>query len=146
MDVYIARQPILDRKKQLFAYEVLCRSSMVNSFPVQMDSDEATYAVLAHVLLNVGLDTITGNRREFINFTERHLLAKTPLQLPRERCINEILETVRPTSEILEVCQELGKEGYLLALDDFVFNDELNRYSPLSASSRLTSRPLTGRD
>ncbi len=131
MDVYIARQPIFDRQKRLFAYEVLYRSSMENTFPAQMDGNEATHAVLAHVLFNIGLDTITGNRKALINFTEHHLLTKTPLQLPRERCIIEILESVQPTPSILEVCQELNDEGYLLALDDFDFNDELEPLVPL---------------
>ena len=130
MDVFIARQPIFDRKKRLFAYEILYRSSMENAFPAQMDSNEATHAVLAHVLLNVGLDAITGNRRALINFTEHHLLTKTPLQLPRERCIIEILESVQPTSEILEACQSLSKDGYVLALDDFDFNVALKPLLP----------------
>ena len=130
MDVFIARQPIFDRKKRLFAYEILYRSSMENAFPAQMDSNEATQAVLAHVLLNVGLDTITGNRRALINFTEHHLLTGTPLQLPRERCVIEILESVQPTAEILEACQSLCSEGYVLALDDFDFNEMLRPLLP----------------
>jgi len=97
MYVYIARQPIFDRQKRLFAYEVLFRSSMDNIFPEHVDSDEATHTVLAHVLFNIGLDTITGPHRALINFTENHLLQKTPLQLPPQRCVVEILESILPS-------------------------------------------------
>jgi len=142
MDVYIARQPIFDRQKRLFAYEVLYRSSMENTFPAQMDGNEATHAVLAHVLFNIGLDTITGNRKALINFTEHHLLTKTPLQLPRERCIIEILESVQPTPGILEVCQELNEEGYLLALDDFDFNNELEPLFPFARIIKVDFRAV----
>ena len=33
----------------------------------------------------------------------------------------ELLETVEPDSEVLEACRKLRKEGYQLALDDFMF-------------------------
>jgi EAL and modified HD-GYP domain-containing signal transduction protein len=122
MDIYIARQPIFNRHKRLFAYEVLYRSGMDNAFPAEVDSDEATHTVLAHVLFNIGLETITGGRRALINFTENHLLQRTPTQLPQSHCIIEILESILPTPEILEVCQELKQQGYVLALDDFDFN------------------------
>ena len=130
MDIYIARQPILDRQKRLFAYEVLYRSSMANSFPAHVDGDEATHTVLAHVLFNIGLDTITGNRKALINFPENHLLQRTPTQLPQKRCIIEILESILPTPEIFAACQELREKGYILALDDFDFNEQSAQLIP----------------
>ncbi|MCL2341307.1 MAG: HDOD domain-containing protein, partial [Proteobacteria bacterium] len=131
MYVYIARQPVFDSQKRLFAYEVLFRSSMDNSFPEHMDSDEATHTVLAHVLFNIGLDTITGPHLALINFTENHLLQKTPLQLPQRRCIVEILESILPSPKIFEVCAELKERGYTLALDDFDFNPRSEQLIPL---------------
>jgi EAL and modified HD-GYP domain-containing signal transduction protein len=107
MDIYIARQPILDRQKRLFAYEVLYRSSMDNFFPADMGSDEATHTVLAHVLFNIGLDTITGSQKALINFPQNHLIQRTPTQLPQKRCIIEILESTLPSPEIFSACQEL---------------------------------------
>lgn len=130
MDVFIARQPIFDRQRQLFAYEILYRSSMDNLYPAEVDGDEATHTVLAHVLFNIGLDTITGNRRALINFTANHLLQKTPTQLPRNRCIIEVLESILPTPAIMEVCSELKQMGYILALDDFDFNDQSEQLIP----------------
>ena len=130
MDIYIARQPILDRQKRLFAYEVLYRSSMENSFPANVDNDEATHTVLAHILFNIGLDTITGNRRALINFPENHLLQKTPTQLPQKSCIIEILESIRPSPEIFAACRELKELGYVLALDDFDFNEQAEQLIP----------------
>jgi c-di-GMP phosphodiesterase len=124
MDIYIARQPILDRQKRLFAYEVLYRSSMDNFYPTTVDSDEATHTVLAHVLFNIGLDTITGNQKALINFPQNHILERTPTQLPQKRCIIEILESTQPSPEIFSACQELKELGYTLALDDFDFNEQ----------------------
>lgn len=130
MDVYIARQPILDRQKRLFAYEVLYRSSMDNFFPTDMGSDEATHTVLAHVLFNIGLDTITGSQKALINFPQNHLLQRTPTQLPQKRCIIEILESTLPSPEIFSACRELKELGYTLALDDFDFNEQSEQLIP----------------
>ncbi|WP_028317066.1 EAL and HDOD domain-containing protein [Desulfobulbus elongatus] len=130
MDVYIARQPIFDRQRRLFAYEVLYRSSMDNAFPEHMNSDEATHTVLAHVLFNIGLDAITGRHRALINFTENHLLQKTPIQLPRKRCIVEILESILPSPSVFAACKELKEQGYTLALDDFDFNEQSAQLIP----------------
>lgn len=131
MDVFIARQPVFDRQKRLFAYEVLYRSSMDNVFPGNVDSDEATHTVLAHILFNIGLEAITGNRRALINFPEHHLLQGTPYQLPNSRCIIELLETIQPSDEIIAVCQDLRDNGYTLALDDFDFSPIAEQFIPL---------------
>ncbi len=130
MDVYIARQPIFDRHARLFAYEVLYRSGMDNVFPDDVGGDEATHTVLAHVLFNIGLDAITGSRRALINFTENHLLQRTPTQLPTTRCIVEILESILPSPEVFAACQELKARGYTLALDDFDFNESSEALIP----------------
>ncbi|MCL2789482.1 MAG: HDOD domain-containing protein [Desulfobulbus sp.] len=142
MFVYIARQPIFDRQKRLFAYEVLFRSSMDNTFPERMDSDEATHGVLAHVLFNIGLDAITGPHRALINFTENHLLNKTPLQLPRQRCIVEILESILPSPQVFEACKELKAQGYTLALDDFDFNAQSEQLIPLMDIVKVDLRAI----
>jgi len=131
MYIYIARQPVFDRQKRLFAYEVLFRSSMVNICPEEIDGDEATHTVLAHVLFNIGLDAITGPHQALINFTENHLLQRIPFQLPPKRCIIEILESILPSPKVFEACTELKAQGYTLALDDFDFNEKSEQLIPL---------------
>lgn len=130
MDIFIARQPIFDRHKRLYAYEVLYRSSMDNWYPAEVESDEATHTILAHVLFNIGLDAITGSHRAMINFPENHLLQKTPTLLPQRRCIVEILETTLPSLDVLAACRELREMGYTLALDDFDFNAQSEQLIP----------------
>jgi EAL and modified HD-GYP domain-containing signal transduction protein len=142
MYIYIARQPIFDRRKRLFAYEVLFRSSMDNTFPEHMGSDEATHTVLAHVLFNIGLDAITGPQRVLINFTENHLLQRTPFQLPPKRCIIEILESILPSSKISAICTELREQGYTLALDDFDFSARSEQLIPLVHIVKVDMRSI----
>ena len=120
MDAYIARQPILDRKKTLFAYELLFRDGLSNYFP-QVDGDTATSKVLSSSFLTIGIERITGGKRAFINFTQNLLLTDIPSMFPPESTVVEILEDVKPDQAVIESCSKLSKAGYYLALDDFIF-------------------------
>ncbi len=124
VDAYIARQPILDRKKSLFAYELLFRDGLDNYMP-NIDGDTATSKLLSSSFLTMGIDKITYGKRAFINFTQHLLETSIPLMFPRETTVVEILEDVNPTSRVTEACRKLSAQGYYLALDDFVFKLEL---------------------
>ncbi|MBO1690613.1 EAL domain-containing protein, partial [Akkermansia sp. GGCC_0220] len=39
-----------------------------------------------------------------------------------ENIIIEILENIEPTDKIIDSCKSLKENGFVLALDDFVFN------------------------
>ncbi|MBN2809273.1 MAG: HDOD domain-containing protein [Deltaproteobacteria bacterium] len=124
MDAYVARQPIFNRKKKIYAYELLFRDSTANFVP-DIDGDLATGQVLSNSVINIGMEEIAGDSLSFINFTESLLLKRIPLLLPKEKIVVEILEDVKPTPELLEACREISAKGYLIALDDFIYLPEL---------------------
>ncbi len=113
----------------MYAYELLFRSSLENIFN-HADLDHASNKVALDSFFILGIDTITGGKRAFINATRGMLVNGYIALLPREMAVVEILETVEPDPEVLAACQKLKKAGYLIALDDFV--DE-ERYRPLVA-------------
>ena len=43
--------------------------------------------------------------------------------IPKELMVAEILETVKPDPEVIGACEKLKKAGYLLAMDDFVYDE-----------------------
>jgi c-di-GMP phosphodiesterase len=61
---FLARQPILDRKRELFAYELLFRSAMEDSF----DNSETEQASLSmfDISFLIGLQRVTGGERAFV--------------------------------------------------------------------------------
>ncbi|MCL2125307.1 MAG: HDOD domain-containing protein [Oscillospiraceae bacterium] len=134
MDAYIARQPILNKEKKIFAYELLFRSSAADKTFMDTDADQATSRVIMESFFNKGVDSITGGKPAFINFTSRLLLENTATLFPKDQLIIEILETVEPTPEIIVACRSLQKKGYKLALDDFVYSPELD---PLVKMSKI---------
>jgi len=124
MDAYVARQPIFNRRKKIFGYELLFRDATARFAP-EIDGDTATSTVLGNTFFNIGIDTLSGGKKSFINFTENLLVKKIPLLLPTEGTVIEILENVRPTPELIAACQEMVKKGCTLALDDFAYSPEL---------------------
>lgn len=127
MEIFIARQPIFDRQQQVYAYELLFRSSLENIFN-HADLDHASSKVALDSFFILGIDTITGGRKAFINVTREMLVNGYVALLPREMAVVEILETVEPDAEVLSACRKLKQAGYLIALDDFVDHE---RYRPL---------------
>ena len=122
MDVFIARQPIFDRRMQIYGYELLYRHSSKNSFEF-VDDDVATAEVLYNAFFVVGIEDLTNGTRAFINFSKELIDSNVPLLLPKERIVVEVLERSTATQATVEACKKIRDMGYKLALDDFVSDD-----------------------
>ena len=129
MYFYAARQPILDRNKELYAYELLFRDGLENAFP-DIDGDEATSRMVEGSQLSFGLDDFLGDKPGFINFTLDTLQKKYPSMLPKEQVVVEILETIQPGKRLLAECQQLKQQGYMLALDDYIHQPVWRHFYP----------------
>jgi len=90
-----------------------------------VDSSVATKDVLVTTFSDIGIEEITGGRKAFVNFTADLVLDEVPHMLSNDILIVELLEDVRPTAEIMSACRKLKRRGYLIALDDFVYSEEL---------------------
>ena len=124
MQVQIARQPIFDAHKKIFAYELLFRQSQGLHLG-ELSGDRATTSLLSTAFLTEGIEQIAGNRPCFINFTQNLLLREIAPTFPKTKIIIEILEDVSPIPEVVAACKRLSELGYILALDDFVYEKNL---------------------
>lgn len=128
MKVYTARQAILNRKNQVFAYELFFRNNEQNIFPAGINGHEATSKLLGRTYFNKGIKPFTAGKRALINFSEESLLKRLPFLLPKNEILIEVLECVTPSDEIFDVCSELAAAGYLIALDDFIYKPQWKRF------------------
>ena len=142
MDVFVARQPIFDRQQKVYAYELLFRSSLENFFS-HPDPNLASAKVISDSFFLFGMETITGGKRAFINVTRESLLQEYLAMFPKALTVVEILETVEPDEEVIEACRKLKEEGFLLALDDFVYSD---RFIPLVDMADIIKVDFLGTD
>ncbi len=119
MDIFVARQPIFNRNKEVIAYELLYRDSPANFFNTSVSSSKATSILLANSYFTMGINNLIEDKRAFINFDKVLINNSIPLLLDKNNVVVEILETVVPDAEFIIKVKELKKNGYLIALDDF---------------------------
>jgi EAL and modified HD-GYP domain-containing signal transduction protein len=123
--VFIGRQPIINRNKKIFGYELLFRNNTSPDADVT-NNIKATANVIVNALNNIGLKKLIGEKKGFINVDAEVLESGIFDLLPKENIVLEILETVELTSDIVELCTNIRRQGYRLALDDFIYNSPLS--------------------
>lgn len=117
--LFLGRQPILDREQGLVAYELLFRSGTRNAADVT-DGVKATATVIANAFAELGIEAALGHCRGFINVDEDFLFSDVLELLPRHAVVLEVLETVPPTPAVIDRCKALKAAGFTLALDDVI--------------------------
>jgi c-di-GMP-related signal transduction protein len=131
LEVFVARQPIFNRSEQVYAYELLFRSSWSNYFQ-STESDLASMKVIANSFFLLGIEAITRGKRAFVNFTRDTLIQGYAALLPKEQLVVELVESVEPDPTVMAACETLKKAGYLLALDNFFHKNTLSPLIPLA--------------
>jgi EAL and modified HD-GYP domain-containing signal transduction protein len=123
-DIFIGRQPIYDRELGVYAYELLFRAAPDNSACFN-DGDQATSNVIVNAFMEIGLDNIVGQRLAFINLTRAFFVDQDNICLPKERVVLELLEHIEPDADVIDGIKRLSAQGYAIALDDFVYHEDL---------------------
>lgn len=121
----VASQPIFNIKKEIFGYELLYRAGRESIAYDGLDGSTATKDVLVTAFSDIGIEQITGGRKAFVNFTSELVLDEVPHMLSNDILIVELLEDVQVTEPILAACRKLKRRGYLIALDDFTYREEI---------------------
>lgn len=128
VDVFVARQPIFDAQGNVYAYELLYRRNSTTTIADGDTGDVMASEVFVHTFLSIGIDRVTGGVPAFLNFTRAMLLRRVYQLFNPKDVVIELLETVSPDAEVVAACQAMVDAGYMLALDDFVFEPA---YEPL---------------
>ncbi len=118
-DIFLGRQPILDRDQHIVAYELLFRSSSQGNSASVTDDLLATAHVITHAFSELGIASVLGDKKAFINISADLLLSDMIELLPQDKVVIELLETIQVDNQIISRCQELKAMGFSLALDDF---------------------------
>lgn len=127
MSVFVARQAIFNRKQNVVAYELLFRNSAENFFP-DIEEGQATARLIMENQLNLGTRHITSGKTALINIGPDSLKHNLCDFLPCKNVVIELLETIEPTDDNYQLCRELFHKNYKLALDDFVYNEQWERF------------------
>jgi EAL and modified HD-GYP domain-containing signal transduction protein len=129
--VMVGRQPILDRRRQVYGYELLFRSTagpetagMVASetpftIPADVTPEEAAAHVIADGVLSIGLDKLTNGRRAFVELTPEFLRHDVVRILPPDQVVLQLSCDGPLETSTIDICRELRLRGYGFALNRF---------------------------
>lgn len=127
----VAKQPIFDLSDRVRAFELLFRDPFLRPGLAGKSAHAATSTVIAD-----GFDlmrpSLLPGQRFFINFTQELLEAELASVLPPDICVIEVLEEVPPTDSVLRGLMNLRRQGYLIALDDYVGQEDREPFMPLA--------------
>lgn len=117
-EVFIGRQPILDKDQGLAGYELLFRATAENS--ARVDSARAATVATADVVCKafaeLGLANVFGQVRAFINVDASFLESDLVELLPKDIVVLEIDVVAFADPALLPRCQELKGKGYAFSL------------------------------
>jgi c-di-GMP-related signal transduction protein len=138
--VVVGRQPIVDRDGEVYGFELLYRAT--DGEAPALDGDQMTARVVLSAL-SIGVNQLVGDKVIFCNVGRGEALGTTPVTLPPERTVIEVLESVRIDEESLAGCRGLVERGYRLALDDFVWTEGAEQLLALASIVKLDFRSGT---
>ncbi|WP_413701648.1 EAL and HDOD domain-containing protein [Psychromonas sp. KJ10-10] len=116
---FVARQAILDRNENVFAYELLYRNSMKNYFPADVSDDVATARLFFDSLLFFGINKLSDNKKVFINLSANSFIYGLPELISPRNVVLEIIERTDKLDQVQRCVEALKKLRYNFALDDY---------------------------
>ncbi|RDH83899.1 MAG: hypothetical protein DIZ80_07115 [endosymbiont of Galathealinum brachiosum] len=122
--LFIARQPIYNRDQGVMAYELLYRNNDINMANFS-DGDQASCETILNTFMHIGIDNIAGSALAFINLPREFIINEELTPMFNEQAVLEVLEDIKPDKDVIEGIKRLKAEGYRIALDDFIFQEEL---------------------
>ncbi|MHB1186156.1 hypothetical protein [Thiobacillus sp.] len=130
-DIFLGRQPILDRDQRIVAYELLFRSGNTTGVTVT-DDMQATASVIHHAFSEMGVQTVLDTQLGYINVSADMLLADI---------VGELGLSERLTAAL---AHREGEMGRLLQLVKSVEQPDLSHtLSLLARSGALSLSDLT---
>lgn len=123
-NLFLARQPIYDNNKGVMGYELLYRDNEVNQATFE-DAELASCETILNACMHIGIENIVGSSLAFINLPREFIVNEDLTPMFNEHVVLEVLEDIQPDEEVIAGLKRLKSEGYQIALDDFVYSEEL---------------------
>lgn len=140
-EITIGRQPILDRKMKLFAYELQFHLGLNPN----QEAVEATSQLLAKTESEIGFQSIVGGHVALINLP-RDLMVESSDFASFENKSNLVLEipnNVDKDVDVLRKLKDLKSQGAAIALDNFVETDSSLKLAHISDFVKIDNEVLS---
>lgn len=135
---FIGRQPVLDRAHKITGYDLVLRNRSIRT---PQRTDDALLRMqdemLAKSILNLEIEQLLGDKLAFLGFS--HVMLTNPLlqKLPKEGMVLAFHVEPGHAAASVDGLASLVQQGYVLALDDYVPQVELEPLLPFVKYVRL---------
>ena len=143
-NIFLGKQPILDRNKNLVAFELFFRTDEVTETADFTDDVSATANVIVNAYGHLGIQNVLGQQRGFININKELIKSDVITLLPNKHVVLEIDSSDTFDDEFIAQCAELKKAGYQFALDGVVaLTEDIQRILPVINIVKIDVSNLT---
>ena len=129
MEILVARQPIFDRREDLYGYDLILRRPSGQGLDQPLSEQ-----LVADTLLGIGIGQVAEGRRAFLAVDRDMLVGGAVRLLPADRVVLQLDGTIRTDPELLEACSQLAWSGYRFSVssqDPANLQDELLRLAEI---------------
>lgn len=130
MEVFISKQPILNRHDDIICYELFYRDKQFNELS-GFDENQSTIETLINAFLSIGIDRITNNKPCFILFPYSLLMSDFLNSFQHDQLIIEIKPDFVMNETFISRIRELKSDGYNLCISSAILHFPHEQYSQL---------------
>ncbi len=127
--VLLAKQPIYNKDRSLYGYELLFRRPL-NLSAVDVGEDIATSEVLVNYSTSISQEIDKQGHPLFINVSESFLLSEAFLPIDHSYVVIELLERIQMSDALVAAVHAWHERGYRFALDDYDFSPQWDPLLP----------------
>jgi EAL and modified HD-GYP domain-containing signal transduction protein len=113
MEILLTRQPVFDRREQLYGYDLVVRRPGARA-----PGEPLPEQLVVDTFLGIGIDQVAAGRRAFVTVDRDMIMGGATRLLPPERVVLQLDEstTIDVDQELLEACNQLVWAGYRFAV------------------------------
>lgn len=141
-EIYISRQPIYGPELDMRAYELLYRSFDLAD-TADTEDDDTSSQELINAIVEIGLNEFVGNQPALIYCTKQYLAQGLPAPVGGNQIILEVLENTISSEVMFQSMCELKNAGYLIALDEFIYDESKRQLVELADIVKLDTSTMT---
>jgi len=128
-DIYLARQPILDRRQSIIAYELLYRSGNSEHANI-VNHLEASARVITYAFSDLGIGAALGRSTCYVIVNSEMLMNSVIELLPCGNVTLELSGLIQADSALIKRCQELRGRGMKLAIHNYMSEESAKQLLP----------------